>query len=75
MKAFIKRLLKVINMIISIPFWLLWALMWVFLTIPVGIVAVCTYVAIGKDIMEWWLDKLDIISELSIKIDKKIDLL
>jgi hypothetical protein len=75
MKAFIKRLLKVINMIITVPLWLLWAIIWVFFTFLVGIVALCTYVATGKDIMEWWLDKMYIITDLSIKINNKIDLL
>lgn len=75
MKAIAKRLLKVINMIITVPLWLLWGIIWVFFTFLVGIAALCTYVATGKDIMEWWLDKIDIILELSVTIDKKIDLL
>lgn len=75
MKAIIKRLLKVINMIITVPLWLLWAIIWVFSTFLVGIAALCTYVATGKDIMEWWIEKVDIITYLSIKIDNKIDLL
>lgn len=75
MKAVIKRLLKVVNMIITAPLWLLWGIIWVFPTILVGIVALCTYVATGKDIMEWWIAKVDIITDLNIKIDNKIDLL
>ena len=75
MKAIVKRLLKVINLIISTLLWLVWAIIWVFLSFLVGIVAFCTYVATGKDIIEWWFDKMGIITELSIKIDDKIDLL
>lgn len=75
MKAIAKRLLKVINMIITVPLWLLWGIIWVSLSILVGIVALCAYVATGKDIMEWWFDKIDIITDVSIKIDNKIDLL
>lgn len=75
MKAILKRLLKVINMIITVPLWLLWGIIWVFFTSLVGIAALCAYVATGKDIMEWWIDKIYIITDLSIKIDKKIDLL
>lgn len=75
MKAIVKRLLKVVNMIITVPLWLLWGIIWVSCSILVGIAALCTYVATGKDIMEWWIDKIYIITDLSIKIDKKIDLL
>ena len=75
MKAIIKSLLKVINMIITIPLCLLWGIIWVFSSILVGIVALCTYVATGKDITEWWFAKIDLITDLSIKIDDKIDLL
>jgi hypothetical protein len=62
-------------MIITVPLWLLWAIIWVFFTFLVGIAALCTYVATGKDIMEWWIGKIDIITDWSIKIDNKIDLL
>lgn len=75
MNAITKRLLKVINMIITVPLWLLWGIIWVLSGFFVGIVALCTYVATGKDIMEWWFAKVDLITDLSIKIDDKIDLL
>lgn len=75
MKAIVKRLLKVINLIISVLLWILWSIIWVFLSFLVGIVAFCTYVATGENITEWWFDKMDIITGLSIKIDNKIDLL
>ena len=75
MKAIVKRLLKVINMIITVPLWIVWGIIWAFLSFLVGIAALCTYVATGKDITEWWFDKVDIITELSITIDEKIDLL
>jgi hypothetical protein len=75
MKAIIKRLLKVVNNIITGLLWLLWGLIWTLLSIPVGIVAACIYIATGKDIIDWWFDKMGIIIDLSIKIDNKIDLL
>jgi hypothetical protein len=75
MKAIIKRLLKVVNNIITGLLWLLWGLIWTLMSIPVGIVAACIYIATGKDIIDWWFDKMGIIIDLSIKIDNKIDLL
>jgi hypothetical protein len=45
------------------------------LSIPIGLAAACIYIAIGKDIADWWFDKMGIIIDLSIKIDNKIDLL
>lgn len=75
MKVIIKRLLKVINNIITALLWLLWGLIWTLLSIPVGVVAACIYIATGKDATDWWFDKMGIIVDLSIKIDDKIDLL
>lgn len=75
MKVIIKRLLRVINNIITALLWLLWGLIWTLLSIPVGIVAACIYIATGKDVTDWWFDKMGIIVDLSIKIDDKIDLL
>lgn len=75
MKVIIKRLLKVINFIITALLWVLWGIIWLLLSVIVGVVAFCVYMATGKDIMEWWFDKMDIIVNLSIKIDDKIGLL
>lgn len=75
MKAIIKRLLKVINNIITAILWLLWGIIWTLLSIPVGVVTSCIYIATGNDITDWWFDKMGIIVDLSIKIDDKIDLL
>lgn len=75
MKVIIKRLLKVTNFIITALLWVLWGIIWLLLSVIVGVVAFCIYMATGKDIMEWWFDKMDIIVDLSIKIEDKIDLL
>lgn len=75
MKVIIKRLLKVINNIITAILWLLWCIIWTLLSIPVGVVAACIYIATGKDVTDLWFDKMGIIVDLSIKIDDKIDLL
>lgn len=75
MKAIIKRLLKVINNLITAILWVLWCIIWTLLSIPIGLAAACIYIATGKDIIDWWFDKMGLIVDLSIKVDDKIDLL
>lgn len=75
MRAIIKRLLKIINNIVTALLQVLWCIIWILLSIPVGVVAACIYIATGKDVTDWWFDKMEIIIDLSIKIDDKINLL
>ena len=75
MRAIIKRLLKIINNIVTALLQVLWCIIWILLSIPVGVVVACIYIATGKDVTDWWFDKMEIIIDLSIKIDDKINLL
>lgn len=74
MKTIAKRIIKVILFALYVPIWILWIVIW-FATMAVNIftIAPIAYIITGKDLLEWWLDKIDFIENIALKIEKKID--
>ena len=73
MKGFIKRLLKVllyiIGAILTIIYWFVWFFGW-------GIILVIVlpvYLFFGKDILSWYIEKIELSVVLLCDIEDKID--
>lgn len=74
MKTIAKRIIKVVLFALYVPIWILWNVIW-FATMAVNIftIAPIAYIITGKDLLEWWLDQIDFIQNIALKIEKKID--
>lgn len=75
MKAIVKRLLKVLTFLLMVPLHFAWLVIWAGLSVIVWVVAGLVYIAIGKDISDWWVNTLNVVISAYCKINDKIDLL
>lgn len=73
MKGFIKRLLKVLMLIIgtilTAIYWFVWFLGWVVILV----IALPIYLFFDKNILDWYMEKIELTIDLICKIEDKID--
>ena len=73
MKGFIKRLLKVllyiIGAILTIIYWFVWFFGWGIILV----IALPVYLFFGKNILSWYIEKMELSVVLLCDIEDKID--
>lgn len=73
MKGFIKRLLKVLLFIIGIILTIIYWLVWSLVGAVILVIELPVYLFFDKEILFWYLEKMDLTIDLMYNIENKID--